>query len=507
MFNQHKKPSRLATQLEREIVTFIIGQGHGLYDAYANDVPKSIKETCDYLIKTQGAVRVAYSKESIMNEGLNGQDIARSLNGILHYHESAYNGVTHWTPNTYYKAVKASDIADSNLRRVRTFGFDIDQKTSVQQVLYAFEMAGIPCKPSVILETPKGVQFFVVFKEDEAWYGSMKAIEYAKAIGEAIRYSLAEQGLQIDMNNSLFGWSRFPREESIMFFDKENAWTKEEAVEWFKELDLKRGKSFMNGKWLNSEAGRALWNTNEKGSRNEVIFQLSVMAKHDGFDVEDALEMLLKRNGESEQAIGVRRLEKTVRSAFKRDYYVSADKVEMLCGVRPKLRGFYKHKKSKEERTYEKTEELVDRTIQHLEKRLPVGEGESLSISASQLANEMNQEKTQVKSLTRAFKQVPKSKFIIQKKRDAQGNVLKGRTAGFIIFRTQDYIQMIADAKKSLLCAPASIVYRVAASNISKNLRSDLMCQLPIHLGTVPRRLSSWYTQYIALVSMNRRDE
>ena len=507
MFNQHKKPSRLATQLEREIVRFIIGRGKGLYEAFANDIPKGIKNKCDYVMKTQGAVRVAYSKEAISNEMMNGQNIARSLNGILHYHESSFNGVTHWTPNTYYKAVHASDIADEKLRRVRTYGFDIDQKTSVEQVLFAFEMAGIPCKPALILETPKGVQFFVVFEEKEAWYGSAKAIAYAKAIGEAIRMALAEQGLQIDLNNSIFGWSRFPREETIMYFEKENAWTKVEAIEWFSELDMKRGKSFMNGKWLSSQSGRALWNTNEKGSRNEALFELSVMAKLDGYEFEDALEMLQERNQESEQPIGCRRLVKTVKSAFKKDYSVNSNKVELICGVRPQFRGYYKHKKSKEERAYEKIEELVERTIEHLEKRLPVGEGEGLSISASELAKEMNQAKTQVKSLTRAFKQVPKSKFIIQKKRDAQGNVLKGRTAGFIIFRTQDYIQMIADAKKSLLCAPASIVYRVAASNISKNLRSDLMCQLPIHLGTVPRRLSSWYTQYIALVSMNRRDE
>jgi len=506
MFNLHKKTHRLAAELERQVVNFIIGQGQGLYEAYANDVPKSIKDKCDYVLKTQGAVRVAYSKEAIGNESLNGQNVARSLNGILHYHEASFNGVTHWTPNTYYKAVKPSDIADENLRRVRTYGFDIDQKTSVQQVLFAFEMAGIPCKPSLILQTPKGVQFFVVYDENEAWYGSEKAIAYGKAIGEAIRTLLAEQGLQIDMNNGLFGWSRFPREETIMYFEKENAWTKVEAIEWFSELGVKRGKSFTNGKWLASEAGRALWNTNEKGSRNEVLFQLSVMAKQDGYDVEDALELLLKRNQETEQPLGVRRLNKTVKSAFKREYFVSADKVEMLCGVRPKLRGFYKHKKTKEERSYEKTEELVDRTIEHLEKRLPVGEGESLSISASQLAKELNESKTQVKSVTRAFKQVPKSKFIIQKKRDANGNVVKGRTAGFVIFRTQDFIQLLADAKKSIQSAPTSMVYRVEATKNFKNIRSDLMCQLPIHLGTVPRPLGISYMTYIDLMSIERGD-
>lgn len=506
MFNLHKKTHRLAAEIEREVVTFIIGQGQGLYEAYANDVPKSIKNKCDYILKTQGAVRVAYSKEAISNLSLNGQNIARSINGVLHYHESSFNGVTHWTPNTYYKAVEAPDIADENLRRVRTYGFDIDQKTSVQQVLFAFEMAGIPCKPSLILQTPKGVQFFVVYEENEAWYGSEKAIAYGKAIGEAIRTLLFEQGLQIDMNNALFGWSRFPREESIMYFEKENAWTKVEAVEWFSELGLKRGKSFTNGKWLTSESGKALWNTNEKGSRNEVLFQLSVMAKQDGHDVEDALEMLRERNQESNQPLGGRRLNKTVKSAFKRDYYVSADKVEMLCGVRPKMRGYSKHKKTKEERSYEKTEELVDRTIEHLEKRLPVGEGESLSISASQLVNEMNQSKTQVKSLTRAFKQVPKSKFIIRKKRDDNGNVLKGRTAGFVIFRTQDFIQLLADAKKSIQSASASMVYRIEASKTFKNVRSNLMCQLPIHLGTVPLPLSTGYMDYLALLIIEGGD-
>lgn len=496
MLYSRKKTYRVAAPIEQEIVRFIIGRGKGLYEAFANDIPKDIKNKCDYVMKTQGAVRVAYSKEAISNEMMNGQNIARSLNGILHYHERSFNGVTHWTPNTYYKAVHASDIADEKLRRVRTYGFDIDQKTSVQQVLFAFEMAGIPCKPALILETPKGVQFFVVFEEKEAWYGSAKAIAYAKAIGEAIRMALAEQGLQIDLNNSIFGWSRFPREETIMYFEKENAWTKVEAIEWFSELDMKRGKSFMNGKWLSSQSGRALWNTNEKGSRNEALFELSVMAKLDGYEFEDALEMLQERNQESEQPIGCRRLVKTVKSAFKKDYSVNSNKVELICGVRPQLRGFYKHKKSKEDRTYEKTQELAERTIEHLEKRLPVGEGEGLSISASELAKEMNQAKTQVKSLTRAFKQIPKSKFVIRKKKDANGNVLKGRSAGFVIYRTQDFLQILADAKKSIQSAPASVIYRIEATKSNKELRSKLMCQLPIHLVSVSGPPSTWYLNY-----------
>ena len=179
----------------------------------------------------------------------------------------------------------------------------------------------------------------MVFEEQEAWYGSAKAIAYAKAIGEAIRMALAEQGLQIDLNNSIFGWSRFPREETIMYFEKENAWTKVEAIEWFSELDVKRGKSFMNGKWLSSQSGKALWNTNEKGSRNEALFELSVMAKLDGYEFEDALEMLQERNQESEQPLGCRRLVKTVKSAFKKDYSINPNRVELICGVRPQFRG------------------------------------------------------------------------------------------------------------------------------------------------------------------------
>jgi len=494
MLYSRKKSHRVAAQIEKEVVNFIIGKA--LYKAYANDVARNVKYQCDVILKTHGAVRVAYSKEALSNAMLNGQNTARSINGIFSFHERSFTGITHWTPNTYLHAVNASDITDEKLRSVRTYGFDIDQKTSVQQVLFAFEMAGIPCKPSLILKTPKGVQFFVVFKESDAWYGSEKAISYAKAIGEAIRMALVEQGLQIDLNNSIFGWSRFPREETIMYFDKENAWTKEEAVEWFSELDMKRGKSFMNGKWLSSQSGRALWNTNEKGSRNEALFELSVMAKLDGYEFEDALEMLQERNQESEQPIGCRRLVKTVKSAFKKDYNVNSNKVELICGVRPQLRGYYKHKKSKENRTYEKTQELAERTIEHLEKRLPVGEGEGLSISASELAKEMNQAKTQVKSLTRAFKQIPKSKFVIRKKKDANGNVLKGRSAGFVIYRTQDFLQILADAKKSLQSAPASVIYRIEATKSNKEFRSKLMCQLPIHLDSVSGPPSSWYLNY-----------
>ena len=249
-----KSPVRQHSYLEQEVLETIFGRGIGLYDNYANNVPRSIKQKCDFELKTQGSIRVAYSKESIFDLSLGGQDIARSIQGVLHYHNNSHSGVTHFTPNTYYKAVKPSDIADENLRRVRTFGFDIDQKTSVQQILFAFEVAGIPCKPTLILKTPKGVQFFVVFADNEAWYGSASAVQYAKAIGEAIRSSLYEEGLPIDLNNSLFGWARFPREETIMYFEKKNVWSKDEATEWFQELGLKRGNASVNGSWLTSKA-------------------------------------------------------------------------------------------------------------------------------------------------------------------------------------------------------------------------------------------------------------
>ncbi|WP_026826939.1 primase C-terminal domain-containing protein [Exiguobacterium artemiae] len=479
-----KSPVRQHSYLEQEVLETIFGRGIGLYDNYANNVPRSIKQKCDFELKTQGSIRVAYSKESIFDLSLGGQDIARSIQGVLHYHNNSHSGVTHFTPNTYYKAVKPSDIADENLRRVRTFGFDIDQKTSVQQILFAFEVAGIPCKPTLILKTSKGVQFFVVFADNEAWYGSVSAIQYAKAIGEAIRSSLYEQGLPIDLNNALFGWARFPREETIMYFEKENVWSKDEATEWFQELGLKRGNASVNGSWLTSKAGRALWNTDEKGTRNMAAFELSVMAKRDGYELEDTLLMMKERNAVATYPIGNRRLEKAVRSAYKKDYFVRPDVVEMICGVRPQLRGYYKHKKSKEERAYEKIEELVERTIDHLEKRLPVGEGSSLSISASQLAEEMNHEKAQVKSLTRAFKKVSKSKFIIRKKRDLKGNVVKGRYAGFVIYRTQDFMLEISSQKQKIQL-PVGTYNVLCALEKTKEYASKLMCQLPKHLGTV----------------------
>lgn len=486
-----KKPVRQHSYQEEEVLKTIFGLG--LYENYANDVDRSKKQKADFESKTHGSVRVAYSKESIYDLSLGGQDIARSIQGILHYHNNSLTGLTHITPNTYYQAVNPSSIADENLRRVKTFGFDIDQKTSVQQILFAFEVAGIPCKPTLILKTPKGVQFFVMFADNEAWYGSVAAIQYAKAIGEAIRSSLYEQGLQIDLNNSLFGWARFPREETIMYFEKENVWSKDEATEWFQELSVQRFNGSVNGSWLTSKAGRALWNTDEKGTRNMAIFELSVMAKLDGFELEDTLLMMKERNVEATYPIGNRRLEKAVKSAYKKDYFVRPDVVEMICGVRPQFRGYYKHKKSKEERAYEKIEELVERTIDHLEKRLPVGEGSSLSISASQLAEEMNHEKAQVKSLTRAFKKVSKSKFIIRKKRDFKGNVVKGRYAGFVIYRTQDFMLEISKQKQKIQL-PGETYNALCALKETKEYTSKLMCQLPKHFGTVS---PCWISQMI----------
>lgn len=86
-------------------------------------------------------------------------------------------------------------------------------------------------------------------------------------------------------------------------------------------------------------------------------FELSVIAKKDGYDLEDTLLMMKERNKEATYPMGDRRLEKAVKSAYKKNYFVRTEIVEMIFGVRPQLRGFYKHKKSKDERTYEKTTE------------------------------------------------------------------------------------------------------------------------------------------------------
>lgn len=463
MMNVQQTHHRVHTELEQEIVRFTIGNGFGLYESYANDVPISIKQKCDFEMKTQGAVRVAYGKEYLAAEQELGQDVARSIGGVLHYHESTFGGITHWTPNVYYRADKHYYIGQKFLRRVKTLCFDIDQKMSVNQVLFAFEQLEVNCRPYLILSTPKGVQFFVSY--EEAWFGSEKAITYAKNIALQLKKVISDL-LPIDEAKDVFGWSRFPREETVMYFEPTNTWNNEEAKEWLAEQNLTNSKVFSNGGYLTQRAGIVLRETGEVGMRNKILVQLAVMAKMDGLSIEEAEGLLLDWNAKMDVPLRLNEVKSPLRTVYRSDYKLDFDFIEEVTGFRPRAIRFVKHKKNRENRKYDHKFELVNDIQSHFKKVLPEGEGNGLplEISSRQLAESIFGEAKKHKSVTRALEVLHEAdkSIVVRKKVDRNGTPLKGRNAGYLVYRTQDLVTVIRQAKQAKSALLIGLVYRAA---------------------------------------------
>lgn len=489
-----KAQYRIHSEREEKAVRLLLGEGKGLYEAYAGDIPDDVRQKCDHTYKTQGAVRVAYGKEYLASESGEGQDIARSIGGVLHYHEASWQGVTHWTPNVYMQAVTPADIRDDNLRRVRTFRFDIDEKRTRQQVLAAFLEADVPCRPALILDTPRGVQAFVVL--DDAFYGSEGAIRLARAIAIATRDALAETGLPVDMHCPTFGWSRFPREEAIRHLDEGALWSKDEAVDWFLETRTTiEGLMGTSGKYQDMPVWGALWATDTVGTRNAATFWLAVMARKDGLSRRQAMRRLQARNRGTTNPLTAREVEKAVLSAYRKDYEPSASQLQALCGERPVRNGYKKHRRPREERVNEHLDEFIARLLDHLDERLPVGEGGAmLETSARTLCREMHDgDVSQLTTMTKALRALHRHGFRVEPIRNADGTVRRGRGAGYRICRLASLVSRVRDMKREGMACPPSLQYRAMTfaprhaehyERVAKRAKK-LMSFLPIHLGTV----------------------
>ncbi|TCI25316.1 hypothetical protein EVJ32_10985 [Exiguobacterium sp. SH5S4] len=508
MLNIQSNHHRVHTKLEQEIVRFIIGDGFGLYESYANDVPVSIKQKCDFEMKTQGAVRVAYGKEYLGTDQEFGQDIARSIGGVLHYHESSFGGVTHWTPNVYYRADKHHFIAQQYLRRVKTLCFDVDQKMSVNQILFAFEQLDVNCSPFLILSTPKGVQFFVSY--GEAWFGSEKAITYSKSIASQLKKVVSDL-LPIDDAKDVFGWARFPREETVMYFDPSNTWNNSEAKEWFAEQNVMNKKLFAHGGYLTQRAGIILQETGEVGMRNKVLVQLGIMAKMDGLSLGEAEEIALNWNAKLDIPLRRNAVTSPLRTVFRSDYKLDFNFIESVTGHRPRAIRFVKHKKSRDVRSYDHKHELVHDIQSHFEKVLPEGEGESmpLEVSTRQLADTLFGEVKKHTSITRALEALHKadSRFVVRKKVDRNGKPLRGRGAGYLVYRTQDLLNMIKEAKQMKKQLLTSLVYRAATfaerhhETYTSKTKDSLEINVPI-ANKVSTRTLPMNTQYLEIIPL-----
>lgn len=405
--------------------------GAGLYESYAGDIDPVMKQQGDFIDKTKGAIRVAMSKEQL-KEG--NHHIVRSYGGIYHYDSIAVYGLSHWTPNIYFHALS---ITEENLRAVRVLGFEMDVKVEPYKIEEAFLQLGLPCRPAVMIDTPRGIQFFIVL--DQAFQGSKKAIAAAKALSFSLREKLASV-LPLDMNASPIGWFRFPRIDTVLHYRPEHVWDTKEALLWLKDNPFKQGKNRLEtkGKWLNTSAAQLLLQSNAPiGERNMRAYALALMCYHDGLEEGNAVNILDEWNSRQNESLPWAELSRTINSAYQGRKGISLDIIERLVGERPDIfKGtWYKWKKERKDRTYSHFNE-TEEDIYHYIKNETSSDWAWVETTYRKLAKSASREKELKKSAIQKLKQ---SKFfVVREKIDAHGQALKGRSAGFFIaLRTQ----------------------------------------------------------------------
>ncbi|MCC3359675.1 primase C-terminal domain-containing protein [Bacillus sp. REN16] len=340
---------------------------------------------------SKGAIFVSPSKDDLIEgKGF----IVTSYEGL----EDSYKQLSHWTPNvyrggTYYnfkKRVIKGHTRD-NLKQINVIGFDIDTKNIDLYSLYlGCEELGLP-RPNLLLETPRGFQVFFILSSPFFIHKNQdyKSLRVAERLFSNIKKALS-LFVPIDTGCVPFGFFRIPKEENILDFFDEPADTNKLLI-WSKEFEKKENRNLLrviyNDNNTTYEQTSATWYKSlinatgiEKGhhssSRNNVLFTLAIANYSSGKPFEVAYDELDQFNSNLKAPLSKNEFERTIKSAYSGKY-----KGVKRSYVEPMLElwtdgttnfqgggGWYKFKKTREERIrshYEEWESDILTYLQH----------------------------------------------------------------------------------------------------------------------------------------------
>lgn len=368
-------------------------------------------------------------------------DLAEGKGYIVTSYETLYSkgmSLSHWTPNTfrggtYYNFQKRiiKGHTRDNLKQINVIGFDIDTKEIDLYALYlGCEELGLP-RPNLLLETPRGFQFFFVL--DTPFFihknKDYKALRVAERLYDNIRKALSTY-VPVDTNCTPFGFYRVPREDNVLDFYNEPANTKE-LLSWSINFE-KRGKgSFLHVVYKRDDiAGADLRNTDwyralicatdiDKGhhsaSRNNALMTLALANYTSGRSIEEAYDELDQFNSNLSNPLNKREFERTLKSAYSGKYKgVKRSYVEGLLGLWTDgqaqfvgREGWYKFKKPREERVRSHYEEREEDILAYLAAQTSP-EKPFIEASLSMLANQFGMAVSSLKEVLKRSQKIIK---------------------------------------------------------------------------------------------------
>lgn len=394
-----------------EIIEFMTHSSLDMYKKRNSKAPVALQHKAHKTnLYNNGAVFVSRSKELLSN----GQGYVITSYETIN---EQYNGVTHWTPNTYrygtYKDKNRRYIKghlESNLKQVNVLGFDIDSKDP--SILYGIFLGcdelELP-RPNLILETTNGYQGFFIL--ESPFYirkdNNQKALHTAKRVSDNIRKSLNKY-VPIDMGCSHFGFYRIPNDRNILFFD-EMPIKSEQLVSWSRKYQESENKPLLyvvpgnhTGSQTSSEWYQQLIsNPNitsgiQDSGRNNALFTMALANYGDGRSIELAYDELDQFNSNLVHPLSKNDFEKVIQSAYSGKYQgPKEDFVNYLmknwgqgATYQAFNNGWYKFKKKRKDRIrshYEEWESDIEKYIHSkTTKNSPFLEG-----SQSKLAGEL----------------------------------------------------------------------------------------------------------------------
>jgi len=323
-------------------------------------------------LRQVGVVHATTSKEMLINGG----SIVFSSFETL---ERQLENLSHWTPQVYMWGKENNEgRIFENIRFITCAGIEIDSKISVEEIMYAAAMIGLPY-PTLVLDTPRGVQWF--YKFENPFAGSLKARRAGKLVAEELKGAFVEF-LGADASCNPLGYFRIPNENNILFFSKDTissewalAWAKQRARQR-KRTKLESGTTiFKKQGIMDDPAIRAIIeNVLIKGQRgqigrNNAIFTLSLALKYEGKTEEEILDKMDEWNSSLRYPIAHNEVKRIVKSAMKDKYKAPRKEyVEELAGVEMKFHfDIRTPKKDRFERVQSHYEEWERDIINYLE--------------------------------------------------------------------------------------------------------------------------------------------
>lgn len=415
-----------------------------------------------------GAIFAFRSKE-LMNQGRG--FVITSKEAVLENQSQ----LSHWTPNCYcygrYTDTSRQFVeghSEDNLSQINCFVVDIDDNSMHAGELVLASYDAIRTFPTLILQTTSGYQLYYCISQSAyvTKKSEYKIVKVAKMISQNIREALAKEIPGVDLGCNHFGISRFPNEENIAYFDKENVTSFDSWIQWSmkqtsdkQEMEKIKQKTVLLDKKEYRQIDEPwfdllLRNVKIIGQksvlgRNNTLFTLALAYYSSKKSYTACLYNLEQVNENLENPLKQSELEKIIKSAYSEKYQgASRDFIRELCrtwvdeSISDKdlfvsRKGWWKFKKPREQRMYSHQHEWEEDFLRYLKENSYIYKP-YISIKKNELIEVLKIPKTTLDKLIK--KLVSENKVFLR--------VKKGRNGHLIIASTRALMATIIGVKQ-----------------------------------------------------------